>query len=701
MVTGITPGLGFSAEPVPIAEGALIKNRDFDKQAGKPVTEDLFKAGVTKFFSNYCYDCHEGEGGEAGLDLSVNNALADAQASRARWNRIRGLIEMDAMPPADHDPLPSAKEKQTITRLIDQGINSADCQIDNAPGRVTMRRLNAAEYDNTIRDLLHVDFKPSQIVGLPTDDVGNGFDNQGEVLTVSSLLMEKYLDAAEEIAQRAIVSHVQTSAGESKPQRAELPLSHSALITATPGGEVSVRDAALEVFEPFLRRAFRRPPSPIEIQRIIDLVVATVTAGETFEQAVALGVQATLASPHFLFRVEDLGPAESHRQQASQAKPFPLGEYELANRLSYFLWASMPDEELFATAAAGTLNTEPQIAQQVERMLQEPGAETLVTRFFAQWLGLTKLDEVTPDLEAFPIWNTRLRDAVREETFRLCREILQADRSLLDLFDADFTYVNPRLAELYGIAFLGQDPRELYLEGAGQPDRRHRRRRASRGSSYKLENRWVRVPTPPGRRGVMTQASVLALTSNPTDTSPVKRGKWVLDVVLGDSPPPAPPTVPSLEESAAGAEDKSLKEQLAIHRENPSCAGCHKQMDPIGLGLENYDAIGRWRDERHGQVIDPAGELNGQSFQGPVELLEIIRRREQDIVRNFTSRLMTYALGRGLKPLDECAVEEIVAAAESSRYQVSTLIIGVATSAPFRMQAAFPMEQGPENELAK
>lgn len=636
-----------------------------DSLAEGTLAKDPFAEQVTPFLAKYCYDCHQGGSAEAGVDLSLPTTLAEAQQQHARWNQIRGVVQLGAMPPADYDPLPSAEEKQAFAKLLDELVNRVDCNGNPGPGRVTMRRLNAAEYDNTLRDLLQLDFKPSEVVGLPSDDVGNGFDNQGEVLSMSPLLMEKYLSAAATITDRALLAKEATAVD---------------VVIAEPSSDVSVRDAATRVFNNFLPRAYRRSVDPIEVQRLADLVVASVERGDSYRQGVALGVQVAIASPYFLFRIES--PPES-------SEPSPVGPYELASRLSYFLGATMPDDELLANAGQNRLGKEAVLREEVRRLMAKPSGDTLVTRFFAQWLGLTALAELSPDPQQFPLWNTKLAKAVEEETLRLCRTVVSEDRSLLDLFDADFTYVNPRLAELYGMKYLGQDPAEMYFHGPGSVENPQSRKwdLATRGEPYQLEDRWVRVPASKGRRGVMTHASVLALTSNPSATSPVKRGQWVLDVVLGDSPPPAPPTVPSLEETAAGAEGKPLREQLAIHRENPSCAGCHKMMDPIGLGLENFDAIGRWRDEDQGQVIDPAGELAGERFSGPEELMSLIRRREDDIARNFVERLMTYALGRGLRPADQCAVDEIVEAAKPSRYPMSALITGVVLSDPFRMHS--------------
>ncbi|MEM8866526.1 MAG: DUF1592 domain-containing protein, partial [Planctomycetota bacterium] len=580
--------------------------------------DDPFVREMLPFFAKYCTDCHSEDYAESGVDLSIVTTLPEAQKHPARWNQVRGMIELGAMPPADHDPLPTADERLAMARRLDELVNRVDCGTNPGPGRVTMRRLNRVEYDNTIRDLLHVEFKPSEIVGLPSDDVGNGFDNQGEVLGVSPLLMEKYLNAAAAITERAIVfdrqplrdqrvggeslkigaqvtqkfwmadgeyelffradfgkEHVrekaeveflvdgkvvgttlvgrklrehtmtfQSEAGRRtvgmrfsldplgpKPEDwrhwvwidyfgirgpknglPAYPASHSKLIIATPGDGLSTREAATRVFENFLPRAYRRAVEPIEVQRLVDLVVATVEQGESYERGIALGVQAALASPHFLFRVETTGVADPSIASIDSSGIESVGNYELASRLSYFLGATMPDDELLRAAGDGRLADEKELQQQVARLLAKPDADTLVTRFVAQWLGLTALEQLSPSPEEFPLWNTKLASALQEETFRLCRWVLEEDRSLLDLFDADFTFINPRLAELYGVEFNGQDPHQLFVEGPGQPTNRERRaRRPTRGADYQHENEWIRVPAMPGRRGVMTHGSVLAI----------------------------------------------------------------------------------------------------------------------------------------------------------------------------------------------
>jgi mono/diheme cytochrome c family protein len=757
--------------PAGSAEGRDVPQEEFWKQTLRP------------FLDKHCIACHSGEDAEAGVDLADVDATTQLEQQRPRWNQIRGLIEIGAMPPPDHDPLPSMEERTRVARWIDRRINTVDCELVTDPGRVTVRRLNNIEYDNTLRDLLGIDFSPSSQVSFPSDGVGNGFDNQGDVLTLSPLQLEKYMQAAALVAERVIVTdreslrrqqgeagtlalqdklnvrflfaegeyEIQTrlefrdipestakvrllvdgeevevwdvvrqvkplkrnhafSAGwheiglefieDSERETADprrrvnaefigiegpkqgapaYPEAHQRLVVAVPGDGVSVEQAAEQVFRPLLRRAFRREPTDLEVQRTVTLVKSVHAAGESFETAARYGLQSVLVSPHFLFRVE-------HEPAEAGSGVQPLSDAALASRLSYFLWASMPDDTLLEAAAAGQLHEPEQLASQVRRMLRDPRSESLVSQFFVQALGLGGLRDAEPDVAKFPAWNDRLRAAMRRETELVCAEILREDLSLLQLISADFTYVNPRLAEFYAVDFDGQDPGKLYPRRRGGGFRREGNSGA-RDAQYERESDWLRVALPEGRRGVITHASILTLTSNPRDTSPVKRGKWILENVLGTPPPPAPPNVPSFEETKDKHKNMSLRQQLELHRENPSCASCHRVMDPLGLGFENFDPVGRWRDKDGEHPIDASGQLaSGEEFSGATELVAVLETKKTQVARHFIEKLLTYALGRGLEPYDTCTVDKILVAAEADDYRLSTILVSIATSDPFRLR---------------
>ncbi len=419
-----------------------------------------------------------------------------------------------------------------------------------------------------------------------------------------------------------------------------------------------------EVLTRLLSRGYRRTATPQEVEAMAKVVDQAVAGGEKWEAGMQWAVQALLCSPKFLFRVE-----LDDRPDSPEARP--IDEFHLASRLSYFLWNTMPDDELLELTRRGELskNLEPQVL----RMLKDPRASAaLVDQFAMQWLQLKRLELVAPDAKLFPDFNEGLRRSMLKETRLFLEAILQEDRSLLDLLAADFTFLNEPLAKHYGIAdtngnLVGKNAER----DKGQP---------IRGDEF------VRVNlTNTGRGGLLTQASVLTVTSNPTRTSPVKRGRWVLEQLLGTPPPPPPPNVPELEqgEKLTG----SLRQRMEQHRANPSCASCHARMDPLGFAFENFDAIGRFREKDGEFPIDPSGELpTGEKIAGPTELKEILKTRQNLFARCITEKLLTYALGRGLEYYDRPAVDRIATALGKNGYRFSTLIVETVKSQPFRLR---------------
>jgi hypothetical protein len=375
-----------------------------------------------------------------------------------------------------------------------------------------------------------------------------------------------------------------------------------------------------------------------------------------------LAMQAVLVSPKFLFRVElDDRPVSD--------TPRAIDEYQLASRLSYFLWSTMPDDELFDLASKKQLTAN--LDAQVRRMLKDPKAKALVDNFAMQWLQLRRLSEFAPDTKLFPNWNDRLRKAMLRETELFFETIINEDRSILDLIESDFTFLNETLARHYGIADTkGNWMYQKATRPGGQPIR---------------GDRFVRVEVPPERSGLLTQASVLTVTSNPTRTSPVKRGRWVLEQVLGTPPPPPPPDVPELkdEKMLTG----SLRQRMEQHRANPSCASCHARMDPIGFAFENYNAIGAYRQKDGDFAIDPSGTLpDGKSFKGPGELKKILKEKKDLLGRCLSEKLLVYALGRGLEYYDRRTIDRIVSSLEKDNYRFSTLVVEIVKSDPFRLR---------------
>ena len=425
----------------------------------------------------------------------------------------------------------------------------------------------------------------------------------------------------------------------------QLPESHRKILFRTPTyGEQSRLECAREVVARFTERAFRRPAAPDEVDRVLQIFRLANDRGESFERAVQLALTTVLASPRFLFLVE---PEEAHEDR-------PLNDFELASRLSYFLWSTMPDDELFSHARAKTLRSNLHL--QVARMLDDSRSAEFVANFTGQWLQLRKLGGVARDKDLFRGFDDTLRDAMRQETEQFFAYILANDRSALELIDAEYTFVNETLARHYG------------MEGV-------------KGSEFR------RVALNDRRRGgVLTQASILTLTSNPNRTSPVKRGQWILQQILGTPPPPPPPEVAKLDESPQAAEIASLRDRMELHRSNPQCASCHQQMDPLGFALENYDAIGRFRTMDGDFPVDPSGELiGGRKFADVNELKQLLKSTAvTKFARCLVENMLTYGLGRGLEAYDYCTVDEIRQLLAVNDYRIRSIIFGIVDSKAFQ-----------------
>jgi len=413
---------------------------------------------------------------------------------------------------------------------------------------------------------------------------------------------------------------------------------------------VSPSAAARQNLAPHLMRAFRRPATESEVERFTRLVEDALKAGDSFEEGMQVALIATLVSPHFLFR------AEADARPHDPAAVHELSEYELASRLSYFLWSSMPDDELFALAAGGKLREPAVLDTQIRRMLADSKSDALVQSFVTQWLNLRLLDGASPDPQVFPRFDAALKAAMRRETELFAQAIIREDRSVLEFVTGRFTFVNETLARHYGLSGI-------------------------RGNEF----RRVEFTSEQPRSGVLTQASILTLTSNPGRTSPVKRGKWILENLLGSPPPDPPPDVPDLEATQKSQPNLPLRKQLEIHRQSAVCASCHRTMDELGFGLENFDALGRWRDQDGPFPVDATGKLpGGAKFNGPLELARVLDKRRSEFARCLAEKMLTFALGRELSPPDRCAVDKIVEDVEAHDYRFSALVKAIVASDPFR-----------------
>ncbi|MFO0969349.1 MAG: DUF1592 domain-containing protein [Gemmataceae bacterium] len=618
-----------SLRPLPFVAGVCLV---LASSAGaEPPAKIDFVKDVRPILTTYCLKCHSGPKAKAGANLDFAD-LAAAAKDKKLWEKAAHQLRTGEMPPSGR-PKPTLDQYDILNTFIDRDVLAVDCKAGRDPGRVTLRRLNKSEYNNTIRDLLGVEEKLAE--GFPSDDVGYGFDNIGDVLTLSPLLLEKYLAAAERAAQLTF---------------ADNKLKARLMLAAPKKGGKAERTRL--ILSTFARRAYRRPVTDAEVEKLMKFVDLAERSGQTYERGIQLAVQAALMSPHFIFRVEqDRTPPEAGTPGLIKTA-YPISDYELASRLSYFLWSSMPDEELFNLAEKRELNSV--LEKQVKRMLKDGKSRALTENFAGQWLNLRMLRDAQPDPKLFPAFTEGLRLSMIEETFRFFDAIVKEDRSIADFIDADFTFVDETLARHYGISGVT-------------------------GTTFR------KVTVDPKKRGgILTQASILTLTSNPTRTSPVKRGKWILENVFNAPPPPPVPDAGELPEDKAELRG-TLRQRMEQHRRNPSCATCHQRMDPLGFAFENYDAIGKWRDKDGKFDIDTAGELpSGQKFKGPKELRPILLERLPDFRRCLSEKLLTYALGRGLEYYDKCAVEDICAAVARDGNRMSAMVLAVIKSEPFQ-----------------
>ena len=599
-----------------------------EKKSSAPAAD--YVKDIQPLLKQFCLNCHAGAKPKGGLSLEFKDA-AEAGQKPQLWEKVVAQLRAGEMPPSGR-PRPAAKDMDQFLAWIDTDMLAVNCDGKRDPGRVTLRRLNKAEYNNTIRDLLFIkNFTPAD--DFPSDDVGYGFDNIGDVLSLSPLHLEKYLAAAEKAVELAFQN----------------PESRAKFLPQGKGKGKRI-DRAQKTIEAFVTRAYRRPAEPGEVARLLRFVELAELNGQSFEKGIQLAFQATLVSPHFLFRVE-------MERINPRKEPFavnPISDFELASRLSYFLWSTMPDDELFKQAGDKTLRMN--LESQVRRMLKDARARALTDNFAGQWLNLRNLQAAQPDPKLFPAFKEPLRLAMQEETERFFEAVVKEDRSILDFLGADFTFVNEPLAKHYGIPGIkGQEFQRVKVD---------------------LNQ----------RGGLLTQASILTLTSNPTRTSPVKRGKWILENILNSPPPPPPPDAGELEDD--GHELKgSLRQRMEQHRAKPICASCHQRMDPLGFAFENYDAIGAWRVKDGKFAIDASGTLpNGQSFKGARELSAILKERAPEFRRCLAEKMLTYALGRGLEYYDRCALDDICSAVVREDNRFSSLVIAITKSEPFQFR---------------
>ncbi|MEZ5948476.1 MAG: DUF1592 domain-containing protein [Planctomycetaceae bacterium] len=591
-----------------------------------------------------CVKCHGKEEPDGGIDLASPETTDQVIAQHELWSLVGKRIRLNEMPPQGSPQL-SDPEKAAFMRWIDSSPKQNLCNqlaSDETQswyrGYVMSRRLTQTEYNNMLRDLFGVDLQVGR--DLPADGAGGeGFDTAGDTLFTSPIHLEKYLLAADRAIETVLPDSTESLSEELQRARERLlaPLSGT---TGTP------RESARKVLDAFVNRAYRRPVASEEIERLLQLFDTTFAHTGNMLAGIRQTLKAVLVSPHFLF----IGELE-HEGGVQRLTP-----HEFATRLALLVWSSLPDEELRTLADAGTLFETETIRQQIRRMLADPKARALGENFAMQWLGLNRLgSSVRPDSAAYPEFNDELAYSMREEVIRTTYEVFRENRSLLEFVDASDVVIDEPLARLYG---LTPPPRD-----------------------------WQRVPSgDSGRGGLVTTAAMLASTSYPVRTSPVLRGSWVLENILGERVPPPPPNVPSLEETAKENQALTFRERLEQHRRDPQCGSCHNRIDPLGFSLEQYDVLGRFRErDASGQPIDASGELpSGQKFIGASGLKQVLLARKRDVMKHLAKKMLGYALGRELNKFDACVIDETLKELEGREYRSHVLIEQIALSYPFQ-----------------
>jgi mono/diheme cytochrome c family protein len=801
-----------------------------------------FETIVKPFLSQNCFTCHGNKKHEKELNLQSFQTIASLVDNREHWDEVVSKLRRSEMPPMEEEQ-PAEEDRQAVATWLEQELDRIDRTTPPNPGRVTARRLNRTEYNNTVRDLLGVNVRPAD--DFPQDDAGYGFDNIADVLSLSPVLMEKYITAADKVARMSLFGppamkptltrlrsdgrriidahsfpakydvtglsipnafhaiyrapvdgeyafHIvvggvrpagsapfgiaiwvdeqlvktleydpegtasfandrQDLAGQAIDVRLKLAAGDRWISIAVPriyeglparlgGPNPSNRPEPLREFVPppnatpdriaaarkrfeaaqeeidkiplngvrisnvdiagpysqtagpsreslakvftcghlngqhkgscpsriltdLASRAYRRPVTSREVDTLVDLVKLAQKQEGSFDEGLAVGIQAILVSPDFLFRIE------RDRVVKGDSVPLPISQHELATRLSYFLWASMPDEELRRAADTNTLRIPGVLTAQVHRMLRDPKASALAENFGGQWLQFRALESLNRDRDKFPEFEDYLRLSMRRETQMFVDYIIREDKSILDFLNGRYSFLNERLARHYGVPNVsGPEFRHVDLSDTV-------------------------------RGGVLTQASVLAVSSYATRTSPVLRGRWILDNLL-DAPPPEPPAdVPNLDDTVIG-KSASMREQLEAHRKNATCASCHRRMDPLGFGLENFDAVGAWRTVDGNFPIDATGTLpDGRTFRGPNELRTILSSESDAFARCLTGKLLTYALGRGLERYDARTVKRIASRLPSYDYRFSGLVLEIVNSLPFLSRRSLADNQGLRSAL--
>jgi len=615
-----------------------------------------FQQKIRPVLEKHCFKCHNAEKHKGGVDLTPFENEGAVLKKHKLWKQVIEQIETEQMPPDDdrftqfHGTMVVNGVKQTLA-LLDSGHPAL---LD--PGPSLAHRLSRGEYNNVIRDLTGVDSDFSQKVGMPLDSTGSSYENIAAALLLPPSLLEKYFTAADLVLDRLFgplpTAPKSKPAWQSDDEIKKVKAQREKFFASVP--ENADRSVTLKFVTQFTRLAWRRPVAAAESERLMKIYDAALAKGDTPRTALRRTLKPVLVASDFLFRIEeDRTPKTPAPGMVIPAAK--VSDIELASRLSFFLWSSIPDEELLALAEKNQLSTPAALAAQVKRMLADPRAKELTENFFVRWLGANRVSQARPSTEAFPVFNDAMKKAMLKEVAMFCDHLRTEDRPVLDLLNADYTFANADLAKLYGLSGVtGKDFQRVAL---------------------KPENH---------RGGVLGMGAILASTSHTDRTSPTQRGKWMLDVVFGTPPAPPPANAGQFKDDGKKKQaPKNFREKLAQHATDETCAGCHRRMDPLGFGLDNFDAIGAWRPTS--PELDTSGELpSGEKFNGVDDLKKIVWARREQFTRNLVGQMLTYALGRELEYYDEGQITRIKNGLEKSGGKFSALVLGIVTSYPFQ-----------------
>lgn len=585
----------------------------------------IFKENVDPFVRTYCTKCHGGGRAKANVNFEVDLKDPGRGVAFLHWKKAVANVKLEDMPPEDSAKQPTDEERLEFIEWI----GNLKYLSPRNPGPFVIRRLSTVEYANTLHDLYGVD--PSIADNLPEEIAGEGFLN-----SISPMQSELFLEIANKV-----VAQVLSPEGKAPTEI------QKRLFGALPPKCADLRKEARKIARTLARDAYRRPATEAELDVLVDIFDLAQENELDYTASLGLMFKAALVSPQFLF-ITPAGEVPAGEEIVR------LDDYQLASRLSYLLWSAPPDAELSALADKGELRQPEILRAQAERLLMSPRSRALFDGFGSQWLRVNDLNRQVFDPDLFPQMTPELREAMLNEVRLFFESIVRENQRVIRFVDSDYTFVNEALARLYDLDQCVEGPRMRRVQ---------------------LEN--------PNRGGILGMSATLAATSFPTRTSPVRRGVWALEQILGERVPPPPPNVPELEEQEEqSVEGLTLRQRTERHTTDPVCANCHQTLDPIGFGLENFDAIGRWRDKNEaGLPIDSAGRLpSGELFSTPAELKRLLVGREADLARNLTERLMSHALGRQLEGYDEIVIDRLMARIAEDGYRMKTIITEVISS---------------------